>query len=131
MIIIINSPTIMEIINIIYSKDMDSLFILILIIISAHGKILKLMDMEPINIIKVWDILDHGKMIINMVKDNNIGKMVLYSKANFFKDLKYMVNFIGQMVHHILVNLIKTNYKEKENLHMKMVDIIMVNGKII
>lgn len=70
-------------------------------------------------------------MIINMVKDNNIGKMVLYSKENSSKDLKYMGNFIGQMELHILVNLIKTNYKEKENLHIKMVDIIMVNGKII
>jgi hypothetical protein len=66
-----------------------------------------------------------------MVKDNNIGKMVLYSKENSSKDLKYMGNFIGQMELHILVNLIKTNYKEKENLHIKMVDIIMVNGKII
>lgn len=41
-----------------------------------------------------------------------------------------MVNFPGQMELLIWVNLNKIDLKVKENLPIKMVDIITVNGKI-
>lgn len=64
-----------------------------------------------------------------MVKVNNFGKMVQFSKGSSFKDLKFLVNFPGQMEHRILANLNKIDLKVKESLLMKMEDTIMVNGK--
>ncbi len=57
--------------------------------------------------------------------------MVHYSKENSIKGIKSMENFNGLMKLHILDNLNKVNYKEKEDLLIKMIDITKDNGKII
>ncbi len=110
---------------------MDYLFIKILIIILVNGSILKHMVMVSINIIKVWDTQDLGKMIFSMVKDSNFGKMVLYSRVNSFRELKFMDNLTGLIKHHILASSIITVCKAKESLYMKMEGIITESGKII
>ncbi len=86
--------------------------------------------MELINISKVWDILEAGKMIYNMEKVKSFGKMVPFLKENFIKERKSMDNFHGPMDLYIQVNLIKIGYKEKGSLFIKMVDIIMESGRI-
>lgn len=66
-----------------------------------------------------------------MDKVNNIGQMVHFSKESSIKDIKFMENFNGLMELHIQDSLKKVNYKEKEDLYMKMEDTIKDNGKII
>jgi hypothetical protein len=75
--------------------------------------------------------MDNGNMIINMEMVNNIGLMAHCFKENFIKDIKNMENLNGLMKHHILDNLDKVNYKEKEDSPIKMEDIIKASGKII
>mgnify|MGYP006869352831 CR=1 FL=1 len=80
--------------------EMEFSFIPIATIILENGRNLKLMVRGLISIFKEWDLLARGKMITSMDKARNTGKTELFSKESFFKDLKSLVNFHGQMEHH-------------------------------
>lgn len=66
-----------------------------------------------------------------MERENNSGRMEQFLRESFFKVLKFLVNFPGQMELLIQVSLNKIDLKVKGSSLMKMEGIITVNGKTI
>lgn len=118
-------------IKITYLKEMGFLFTQIVITTLESGNDLKLMGKGLISIFKEWDLLVHGKMITSMERENNSGRMEQFLRESFFKVLKFLVNFPGQMELLIQVSLNKIDLKVKGSSLMKMEGIITVNGKTI
>lgn len=70
-------------------------------------------------------------MITSMERENNSGRMEQFLRESFFKDLKFLVNFPGQMEQLIQVSLNKIDLKVKGSSLMKMEGITTVNGETI
>lgn len=70
-------------------------------------------------------------MITSMERENNSGRTEQFLRESFFKVLKFLVNFPGQMEQLIQVSLNKIDLKVKGSSLMKMEGITTVNGKTI